>query len=607
MAQDFFDEEFEKLEKEQQEKQLSAEEQRQKDFDAWYNYGGNGGSSNNGGNSGGGYNNGSNGGSSSQAKRSNKPLWVVLICLSVVVAMALGWVLCAIFGNAGSISNDEQQGLVQNVVNKVCQVLNDSRKEGEVPITLSEEQLREIVGSVSLVSQGEQLTYQALVSNTFDYLRENYYKDISEAKWQVAVETAGTALMQTAGDQYCQLMSPQSYYNFVNQVSQTAALSGNQLYFGMTYSFSEGLGLYVSGVLSDSSCYGVLQEGDIVLKLTDIEYSQAIIDKNNLQIEQKDELVVAEYDNETFSNYMYAIQKANFHCLRNGDVFDTGVILRGKVGVEHPQYKFEFIEFYFDENCNNISTTNQNQAKHNTYELRNLDQLPEDTGYVRITEFMYYVEDNKTVYVDDEFDQVMKLFQQKGLKRLVLDLKGNPGGYVKSVCDIAGMLVTDQNLTEQQKKIVTRNSVGGNTLLITSLVPKNGYTEADYRKGTYSEYFGNLPTDKCNIVVWTDQNSASASELLTGALRDYGTGFQIGTRTYGKGIAQTYEPLPYKGTVVTLNGTLSTAPWAIYYTFAAYYSPLGTNIHGVGYTPEQGYDGLTNYADLWQATLKYWN
>lgn len=601
MAQDFFDEEFEKLEKEKQEKQ-STEEQRQKDFDAWYNYGGNGG---NGGNYGGG-NNGSNGGSSSQAKRSGKPWWIVLICLSVVVAMALGWVLCAIFGNAGSINNDEEQRLVQNVVNKVCQVLNEDRpKNGQIALT--EEQLREIVGSVSQVTQGEQLTHEALVSNTFDYLRENYYKDIPENKWQAAVEAAGTALMQTAGDQYCQLMSPQSYYNFVNQVSTTASLSGNQMYFGMTYSFVENLGLYVSGVLSDSSCYGILQEGDIVLKLTDIEYSQEIIDKNHLQIDQKQELVVTQYDNETFSAYMYAIQKANFHCLRNGDVFDTGVILRGKVGVENPQYKFEFIEFYFDETCNNISTTNQNQAKHNTYELRHLNQLPADTGYIRITEFMYYVEGNKTVYSHDEFAQVMKLFQQKGLKRLVLDLKGNPGGYVKSVCDIAGMLVTDQNLTEQQKKIVTRSTVTGNSLLITSLVPKNGYPEVDYRKGTYGDYFGDLPIDKCNIVVWTDQNSASASELLTGALRDYGTGFQIGTRTYGKGIAQTYETLPYKGTVVTLNGTLSTAPWAIYYTFAAYYSPLGTNIHGVGYTPEQGYDGLTNYADLWQATLNYWN
>ena len=64
--------------------------------------------------------------------------------------------------------------------------------------------------------------------------------------------------------------------------------------------------------------------------------------------------------------------------------------------------------------------------------------------------------------------------------------------------------------------------------------------------------------------------------------------------------------MPYTGEVVQTNGQKTQYPWAIYYTFAAYYSPLGTNIHGTGYTPDAPYDGLESYAELWQATKSYW-
>ncbi|MGN1041033.1 MAG: S41 family peptidase, partial [Candidatus Fimimonas sp.] len=178
-----------------------------------------------------------------------------------------------------------------------------------------------------------------------------------------------------------------------------------------------------------------------------------------------------------------------------------------------------------------------------------------------------------------------------------------PGGLVDAVCDIAGMLVCDQKLSDSQKSQVTR----GSQLLITSLVDRNDNKQVSYRTSFYNNYF-DAPAQNgvCDIVVWTDGNSASASELLTGALRDYGTGFQIGSKTYGKGIAQTYEPLPYTGQIVKTDGTLGTGHWAIYYTFAAYYSPLGENIHGTGYTPTEGYDGIDDYATLWQKTLQYW-
>ena len=123
--------------------------------------------------------------------------------------------------------------------------------------------------------------------------------------------------------------------------------------------------------------------------------------------------------------------------------------------MERPSYNYRFVEFYFNDSYKNISTTNQNNAVVNTYQLRQLSQLPQDTGYVRITEFMYYLDGQTTVTAATEFVQVMKLFRSLGLKRLVLDLKGNPGGLVSAVCDIAAMLVHPDNLTQQQQQQVS--------------------------------------------------------------------------------------------------------------------------------------------------------
>ncbi len=579
MSQDFFDEEFEKVKQEEQKK--VAEEKRRQAMDDWYNY-----------------SNSPNGtGAKSNVKETSKPWYVALICVALVVAIALGWVLCAIFGGSGNInSKKEQQRYMQTVVNAVCEVLSKGQDE---KITLSQQQLNEIFATASNATDSGQLYNEAIMSSVFDYLRTVYYKDISETQWQQAVATAGNALIQSAGDRFCQLMTPQDYYNFVNQVSNTSIVGGVD-YFGVSYSFSAGLGLYVSDVVTDSSCYGILQPGDIVLKLSDIVYSDALVAQNNFTLEKLDEIVLADYDSDTVTKYMAVIKGANFRYLRDGDVRDSGVIYRGKVGLNvDSNYDYQFIEFYFNNTVNNISMPKHRE--NNTYDLRFLSKLPADTGYVRITEFMYYMDGASRVTVADEFTEVMDIFKTLGKKRLVLDLKGNPGGLVDAVSTIAGMLVSDAKLTNVQQTQVTR----GNQLLITSLQPKDGPAEKTYRPSTYSKYFAD-PKDKCDIVVWTDGNSASASELLTGALRDYGTGFQIGNKTYGKGIAQTYEPLPYTGSVVTTNGVVEQGHWAIYYTFAAYYSPLGDNIHGKGYTPMDGYNNIDDYQTLWEKTYLYW-
>lgn len=484
-----------------------------------------------------------------------QPIYIVLICVALVLMFVFGWVMCALVGGKS----------------KETQILD----------------------------------------TVLEYLNTEYYKDIPDSKIQEAIAAGGTAILQTAGDRYSQLMSPQQFYDYTYQSDNTVDMSGGNGYFGMSYS-PYGVGWYVSSVVSDSSCYGLLESGDIILKITDMTDANgnALRDSNGEVI---DEVVIADYESTDLDGIMLSINSANFRYLRDGEMYDTGVITRGKVGVENPitDLDLDFIEFYFGKNCNNISTVNQNNAKHNTYELRGLANLPSDTGYIRITQFMYYYDGNVEVTAADEFRQAMELFKEMGLKRLILDLKGNPGGRVDAVSTIASMLVTDAKLTSAQKSEVTNRD--GN-LKITSLVPKDERkTEYEYRASGYNQYFGN-PGDICDIVIWTDENSASASELLTGALTDYGTGFQIGTRTYGKGIAQAVVPLTgYVGRVTPREGDTTTEYyWAIYYTFASYYSPLGTNIHGVGYVPTKGYNGISDYVSkdfsstLWGATYKYW-
>lgn len=534
---DFFDEEYDKVSESENQRNTSTsayDEARKKQTEEWYSYGG-GTPSNTqppaSGNSGG-----------------KKALWISLVCVGLVLAIVLGWVLCAVFG--GNRRSEEEE----------------------------------------------------ILSEVLQYLRNNYYQDIPEDKWQEAIADGGTAILQSAGDQFCKLMTPQELYDYLYQVEDTGEVTPTL--FGLAYQFVDGLGLYVTQVAADGSCYGLITEGDIIVKLSNVTYSSGVGEA---------EYDLSKCDGETFSDVLqHRIESAVFHVLRNGEIVTVGPIKRGGIGVNNAKYNFEFIEFYFDDDCCNISTTNQNFAQTNTKALRHLDQLPADTGYVRISSFMYYVDDHDDeVTAAHEFAQVMELFRQQGLKRLVLDLKGNPGGRVDAATEIAAMLVTDAKLTDAQKSTVDagKDRFGNQKLLLTTLVPKNpSFAQTTSLVSTYSKYFAvPMSSDElCDIVVWTDGGSASASELLTGALRDYKTGFQMGTTTYGKGIAQSIERLPFTGEVTTINGRKTTGNWAIYYTSASYYSPLGTNIHGKGYTPSDGYNNLSTYAELWTATKSYW-
>lgn len=163
----------------------------------------------------------------------------------------------------------------------------------------------------------------------------------------------------------------------------------------------------------------------------------------------------------------------------------------------------------------------------------------EDTDgicYLRIREF-----DAITV---DQYAEAMAELNEYGMKGLILDLRSNPGGDLGAVVEIAGRILP-------QGLIV--------------------YTED--KNGKRKEYRGDDTWElEVPLVVLVNGYSASASEILAGAIQDYNKGTLIGTTTYGKGIVQQIHRLD-DGTALKL-------------TISAYYTPSGRNIHGVGIEPD---------------------
>lgn len=165
-------------------------------------------------------------------------------------------------------------------------------------------------------------------------------------------------------------------------------------------------------------------------------------------------------------------------------------------------------------------------------------QIDGDIGYLKISQF-----------TDDTLEltqKAAKAFQSSGAKGVVLDLRGNPGGYLDGAVDIAGMWL------QKGKTVVTERR--GSAILSTKR--SNGSGEL---KG--------LPT-----VVLIDGGSASAAEIVAGALRDNNLATLVGVKTFGKGSVQQVVKLP-DGSELKI-------------TIARWYTPAGKNIDKQGIEPD---------------------
>jgi len=160
--------------------------------------------------------------------------------------------------------------------------------------------------------------------------------------------------------------------------------------------------------------------------------------------------------------------------------------------------------------------------------------INDNIGYIRISQF------DRVTY--DQFVAAYDRLMAENIDGLILDLRNNPGGLLNIVNDITDMLVPEGIITYTED--VTGHRV---------------YALSDARQ------------IEIPLIVLVNGNSASASEVLSGAVRDTGVGELLGTTTFGKGLVQNVFPLP--------DGS------AVKVTVARYFTPAGISIHGDGITP----------------------
>lgn len=165
------------------------------------------------------------------------------------------------------------------------------------------------------------------------------------------------------------------------------------------------------------------------------------------------------------------------------------------------------------------------------------DILEGNIGYINITSF--------DSGVSEKFIESLTKLKESDIQGLILDLRGNPGGLMKECVSVASQFI------EEGKVIV-------------STVDKNGNTEKNVSTGGIAQ---GMP-----LVILIDGGTASASEVVSGAIRDYNLGTLVGGTSFGKGVVQ-----------VVLDDKADNT--ALKVTISKYYTPNGENIHSIGIKP----------------------
>ena len=182
--------------------------------------------------------------------------------------------------------------------------------------------------------------------------------------------------------------------------------------------------------------------------------------------------------------------------------------------------------------------------------------LDNNIGYVRISAFNTNDAGNEEdTYT--EFKSKVEALQAEGMQKMIIDLRDNPGGALDVACNIADMIV-----------------------------PEGLITYIEYKDGERQDYESDMP-----IVILINENSASASEVLTGCLKDYGKATIVGKKSFGKGIVQSVYPF--------VDGS------GISMTVAKYYSPNGICIHGTGITPDVEVDATEAWDGYYASSIPF--
>lgn len=172
--------------------------------------------------------------------------------------------------------------------------------------------------------------------------------------------------------------------------------------------------------------------------------------------------------------------------------------------------------------------------------VRDTELRADGVGYLRLTQF--------GKQTGQEFAEAVDDLQKKGMRGLVLDLRDNPGGLLDAAVDVLEPLLP------------------AHELVVTTRGRDNQLDGSFFTSGNGDVHFSGP------LVVLMNNNSASASEIVAGALQDKGRALILGERSYGKGIVQTVMPLGDGG--------------GLRLTTEAYYLPLGRTIQDIGITPD---------------------
>lgn len=165
-------------------------------------------------------------------------------------------------------------------------------------------------------------------------------------------------------------------------------------------------------------------------------------------------------------------------------------------------------------------------------------EYKDDTAIIKVTRF-----DTDTGAIVEKF---AREFESKGIKKVILDLRGNGGGYVSAAKDLLSLWIDGDPVLIQKSKFLSSDT-------------------------TYSSH-GKAILKDLETIVLVNGNTASASEIVTGALQDYGLATVIGEQTFGKGVVQTLLNLSSGAQL-----KVTTAHW---------YTPKDNTINGTGITPD---------------------
>lgn len=308
----------------------------------------------------------------------------------------------------------------------------------------------------------------------------------------------------------------EEYYLYENEVDQEALIEG--IYSG-----------YASALGDPYTEYYDEEETKTLFESTSGEFSG--VGATLTQDVQSGEITIvnvyedspAEKAGLKSGDILYGVDEKN----ASGETLDTVVSwIKGEKGTDVA------LHVYRDgEELELTATRDIIEAQTVEYEMKD-DQI----GYIRVSEF------DTVTY--DQFEKALNELEADGMQGLVIDLRNNPGGNLSTVTDMLKLLLPEGT--------------------IVSTKDKNGNTEEITCDGSH-EFTKPL-------AVLVNQYSASASEIFSGAVQDYGIGQIVGMTTYGKGVVQQLMDLG-DGTCLKM-------------TIAEYYTPSGRSINGTGVEPD---------------------